>query len=103
MNDKPKLGVGSLSQLVTAVERRLSKYTVVMFLILLAATYGYVLFRISVLVNVQPSDADVTTQAKAAAVPHVDPTAVKQLESLQDNSVNVKSLFNQARSNPFHE
>ena|SRR6266496_2161058 len=103
MNDKPKFGIGSLSLLVVSVERRLSKYTVVLFLLLLAATYGYVLFRISVQVNVQPSDTDITTQAKASAVPHVDPTAVKQLESLQDNSVNVKSLFNQARSNPFHE
>lgn len=104
MNDSAsKFSPKRLQALLATLLRRLSGYAVVLFLLLLVAVYGFVLYRISVLSSVQPSDADVTTQAKASAVPHVDSNAVKQLESLQDNSVSVRTLFNQTRNNPFQE
>jgi hypothetical protein len=63
--------------------------------------YGFLLLRISDLANMQPSQDSVTSQVKAARLPHIDPAVVKQLHSLQDNSVNVQSLFDQVRNNPF--
>src|SRR5262245_5671891 len=102
-DDKPKLSIKALLGVFVKIGRRLSGYAVPLFLLLLVAVYGFVLYKISVLANVQPSDSDVTAQAKASAVPHVDSNAVKQLESLQDNSVSVQTLFNQARRNPFQE
>lgn len=71
------------------------------FVILVVLLYGFVLFRINTLSNAQPSSDSVTSQVRAARVPHIDQAVVKQLESLHDNSVNVQTLFNEARSNPF--
>lgn len=82
---------------------RLGRYAVALFLLLLVAVYGFVLLRVLELRNVQPSDADVTAQVQASVTPHVDPTVVKQMQALQDNSVNVQALFDQARNNPFQE
>ena len=63
--------------------------------------YGFVLLRINSLSNAQPSPESVTSQVKAARVPRIEQSVVNQLESLHDNSVNVQTLFNETRSNPF--
>lgn len=77
------------------------RYSLVLFIVFIALIYGFVLFRIKTLNDIQPSPDAIAAQVKAAQVPHIDETAIKQLQSLQDNSVNVQTLFNEARSNPF--
>lgn len=87
----------------SAILRRLSRFSIWFFVLLLSAVYGLVMFKIITLSTAQPDDSEVASQVKAAAVPHVDPTALKQIQDLQDNSVSVQTLFNQTRSNPFQE
>jgi hypothetical protein len=77
------------------------KYSFLAFLIFVAILYGFVFFRINSLKNTEPSDSDVTSQVQAAHIPRIDQGLVKQLKSLQDNSVSVQTLFNDARNNPF--
>ena len=94
----------NLKAVIPAISKRiknLQPYSFVIFLVFVGLIYGAVLFKINTLRNVEPSANDVSGQVKAAQIPHVDPAVVSQLESLQDNSVSVKSLFDQARSNPF--
>ncbi len=100
MNAK-KLDIQSLKIQAALVVQKARRFSVVGFLVLVAVLYGFVLLRISSLSNAQPSSDSVTSQVKAAQVPHIDQAVVKQLESLHDNSVNVQALFNEARSNPF--
>lgn len=80
---------------------KVKQYSLPAFIILVVAVYGFVLFRISSLQNAQPSDNEVSSQVKAAQVPKIDENTVSQLRSLQDNSVSVETLFNNARNNPF--
>jgi hypothetical protein len=80
---------------------RARHFSFVAFLLLVAVLYGFVLLRINSLSNLQPSPESVTSQVKAARVPHIDQSTVNQLESLQNNSVSVQTLFEEARSNPF--
>ena len=81
----------------------LKRYSFLIFLVFVATLYGFVVFRISSLDNAQPSSDAVSSQVKAAQIPHIDQAVVEQLQSLQDNSVSVKTLFNQARNNPFQQ
>lgn len=83
------------------VINRLRHYSLIIFIVFVSCLYGFLLFRVNSLSNAQPLATDVNEQIKAAAVPHIDQAVVNQLQSLQDNSVNVQSLFDQARSNPF--
>lgn len=80
---------------------QLKRYSIVFFLIFVAILYGMVLLHINSLNTQQPSDQAVSSQVKAANVPHIDQSIVQQIQSLQDNSVSVQSLFDQARNNPF--
>jgi hypothetical protein len=98
-----KLDLKSLPQQLKLVFGAVSRYRVVAFLCFVALIYGFVLLRISTLSSVQPSADAVTVQHNPIKTARIDPDVVKQLQSLQDNSVSVRTLFDEARNNPFQE
>lgn len=98
---KEKPNIKSLAAKGAVALKQVQRYSLVLFLAFVLLLYGFILLRINSLSNVQPSNDAVSSQVKAARIPHIDQTVVKQLQSLQDNSVSVQTLFNQARSNPF--
>ncbi|HET6924431.1 MAG TPA: hypothetical protein VFH39_01205 [Candidatus Saccharimonadales bacterium] len=78
------------------------RYLPVLFVVLLLVIYGFLMMQITALSNPEPPSGSSTPEA-TAQVPRINPALVKQLQSLQDNSTNVKALFDQARQNPFQE
>jgi len=100
---KAKFNVREVSEKAGVILQRVSHYRSVLFLVFVALIYGFVILRINSLSNAQPTNDAINSQVQAAQIPHIDQSVVNQLQSLQDNSVSVKSLFNQARANPFQE
>jgi hypothetical protein len=100
---KQSIDIHALLSSLRLIAPKLLRFTVVFFVLLLAGVYGFVLLRVQTLSNVQPSDADVSAQVKLSATPHINPTVIQQMQALQDNSVSIHALFDQARSNPFQE
>lgn len=94
-----KAALGRMADKLLIVRR----YSFVIFLVFVAGLYGFVLFRIGNLNNAQPTQDAVNSQVQAAQIPHIQPSVVNQLNSLQDNSVSVQALFNQERNNPFQQ
>lgn len=88
------------NKLNNLVERS-KRYRAIGFAILVVVLYGFIALKINSLGNAQPSQDAVDSQVQAARLPRIDQAVVNQLQSLQDNSVNVQALFNQARQNPF--
>jgi hypothetical protein len=86
---------------LSIISRRLHRYSFILFLIIVAALYGFIMLRISSLSNTEPTPDAISSQVQAARIPHIEQSVVNQLQSLQDNSVSVQALFDQARSNPF--
>jgi hypothetical protein len=97
------ISLGSLKTAIVRCGQLIKPYIGVLFFILFAAVYGIVILRISALNSAQPPQSDVDAQVQASPSLHIDANAVKQLETLKDNSVNVQSLFEQDRTNPFQE
>lgn len=100
---KPPANKKSLSESLHMILQRLLQYSVVLFLLFLVAVYGFVAFRIYQAGAAEPTEGAINSGTQQTATPHIDPKVVSQMESLQDRSVNVKTLFDQARSNPFGE
>jgi hypothetical protein len=98
---KEGLNLKKLQSQAMAILQKLQTYSFPVFLVFVGLIYGFVLLRINSLRSVEPSDTAVSSQVQAAQIPHIDESVVNQLESLQDNSVSVQTLFDQARSNPF--
>ncbi len=65
--------------------------------------YLSVVWHIKGLADAEPSNDAETTALAGAHLPKVDPQAISQIQSLEQSSPEVHSLFNQARNNPFQE
>jgi Flp pilus assembly protein CpaB len=89
----------ALAPLLLSKLEPFKRYRIIIFVIFVFGLYGYLILQTSSATGVQPSSAQQTAITKRT--PHIDAATVKQLEQLQDNSVSVKALFNEARSNPF--
>lgn len=96
-------GLKSIPEFLNNLLRRVGRYRIVIFLLAVAAVYGFIFVRINTLGNAQPSAEAIAAQNNPIKKAHIDKSVVKQLESLRDNSVNVQTLFEQARNNPFQE
>lgn len=96
-----KLDKQSLTEAGVKAVSLVSRYAVVLFFVLVAGVYGFVILQINLLSSAQPSQSDIDAQVTTTPVPRIDPKVAGQLEQLKDNSVNVQALFDQARQNPF--
>ena len=79
------------------------RYAPLLFCVFVALIYIFIVYRVQVLNSAEPDSTAVATQSRTAQVPHIDPKVLDQLQNLQDNSVSVQALFNEARANPFQE
>lgn len=80
----------------------LLRFRVVIFLAIVAVVYAFVVFRIHTLSDAQPNQSNIASQTTVPQ-PHIDQATVDKINQLQNNSVSVQALFNQARQNPFQE
>jgi len=97
------LNVSDLGSVAQAAGQKVLHYMWLICLVGVALIYGFLVWRIGVLSNIQPDPNQVSAKLKTVQVPHVDPVALKKIQDLQDNSVSVQTLFSQARDNPFQE
>lgn len=99
-NGDIKLNADSLTAAVGTLGKKVRTYRGFILFLLVATLYGFILWRINVYSN---APAATSNSTQSAARPHIDPATVSKLLSLQDNSVSVQALFDQARQNPFQE
>lgn len=79
------------------------RYVVVICFVVFGAMYGYIIFASGQQASKQPSDAEVNNRFQATKRPKLDDAAAETLRKLSDQNVEVKALFDEARSNPFSE
>lgn len=97
------MNISGLRDKCENILKELFRLRVVLFVALLVILYGFIVWRVNTYVRAEPSPSAVASQADAAKRPTIDPTVVDKVKKLQDNSVNVQTLFDQARHNPFQE
>jgi predicted negative regulator of RcsB-dependent stress response len=79
------------------------KYLVFIFIITVLLVYGYLVFYINTLASQQPDEDAVTERLKTVQRPKIDEDALNKIEQLEDQNIQVQTLFQQARDNPFVE
>lgn len=100
-NKDINLDLKQFPALFSGYARKIAAYRVFLFFLAVATLYGFIVWRINVYSNAPASESEVT--AKTTAQPHIDSDTVQKIQSLQDNSVSVQTLFDNARQNPFQE
>jgi len=79
------------------------KYLGFMFVLVLLGLSGFLVFRINQLSHLEPSEDAVDEKLNASQRPKFDQATLDKIQQLQDQNVQVQSLFQQARDNPFSE
>lgn len=82
---------------------QIMRFRVLLFMVVLLLVYGFMVWRVNVLSTAEPDASAVASKTQSLNTPKVDQATIDKIKQLQDNSVNVQALFDQARNNPFHE
>lgn len=95
------LDLKSLRPAVKKIRQKVYRHITFAAVIMILLAYLLVVVRISQLSSAEPSDDGSPTAA--STIPKINKEAIKQIQELEQNSPEVRSLFNQARNNPFQE
>ncbi len=97
------LSLDSAKKQLSSLVELANRYKAIAFFVIITTLYGFIVWRINVLSTAVPSQEAIAEVESAATQPRINETTIKKMESLQDNSVRVQTLFNDARNNPFEE
>lgn len=68
-----------------------------------AAVYASLILQVNQLHSREPTAGQVSEQLKTIQRPSVDEATLAKIKQLQDQNIQVKALFDQARKDPFAE
>ena len=101
-NGNLNINISDIPAQLGSLVKKVSAYKAFLFFLMVAALYGFIVWRINVFSNA-PAATTSEQGVQAAAQAHVDAATVKKIQSLEDNSVSVQALFDEARQDPFQE
>lgn len=79
------------------------KYITFMFGIVMLLILCFFVFRINQFSRTEPSNDAIDEKLQSVKRLKLDKNVVEKIQQLQDQNVQVQSLFDQARNNPFSE
>jgi hypothetical protein len=93
----------TLGKQLKAAGQKLMSYLGLIVVIVILGMYSFLVFRINNLTTAEPPEDAIAEKLKTVQRPKIDQQVVERVQSLEDNSVEVKALFQEARDNPFSE
>src|SRR5688500_3966536 len=92
--------IKSQVQKLLKLEARHAAFLVIMIIL---AVYLITVWKIGQLATAEPSAEDQANAQTTGKLLRVDEAAIKQIQELEHRNINIQSLFNEARKNPFLE
>lgn len=99
MNEKLKILSKKLEPAVIAAK----KGSGLIFILVFAGIYGFLVLRVQALTQAEPTPDMLAEQLQTIQRPKIDEDAVEKIKQLEDQNIQVQSLFDEARNNPFSE
>ena len=100
---KKKLKLSSFTSKLIALKNVFVKNLSIIFIVLSIGMYSFLVFRINSLLSLEPNKDSLKEKLQTVQRPKIDQLSVTKIQQLQDNSVDVRTLFKDARDNPFQE
>ena len=82
---------------------KIKKFMVPIFLVLVLSVNGFLIYRINQYSSQEPSPEQVSEQQNTIKRIVIDQESIDKILKLQERNIAVKSLFKDARQNPFKE
>ena len=100
---KIKFDLKALLARLQAIQKLVATHVVFAAVIVVLIAYLFMVWKINGFATAEPS-AEATVAAEAhTKIPKVDQKAIQQIQSLENSSPELHSLFDNARNNPFQE
>lgn len=100
---KKTISANKFQDKLLSVLRMFNVHKAFLFFLVAATLYGFIIWRINVLVVSAPAEEDVEVAQQGSKIPVIDQAIINKMQNLKDNSVSVQALFEEARNNPFNE
>ena len=81
----------------------MKRYITFGFVLIVLIIYGYLVFHINTLAAKEPDEDAVTERLKTVQRPRIDDESLQKILQLEGQNIQVQTLFNEARENPFTE
>jgi len=98
-----KLELKDIPAKLIPIINKLRSYLSFIFVLVVLALFAFVILRIRTLVTTEPSQDAVNERLLTGQPVKIDTEAVERIEKLEESNVEVRTLFKQARDNPFEE
>ncbi len=93
----------NLPEKLSPLFRLLAKHVNLIVIIVFALIYCFFLVRINSLAASKPSEEAIIEKMEAVKRPRIDEKAADKMLQLEDQNIQIQTLFNEARQNPFAE
>lgn len=97
------LEVKDIPAKITPYALKLKKYTKLIFFVCLALVFGFLIASINSYSRLEPSEEAIAEKLTKVQRPKIDESALNKIQQLEDQNIEVQTLFKQARDNPFSE
>ena len=97
------IDITAITTKLSTLLKTLKRYTTFSFVIGFLLIYAFLVLRINLLNRREPTDDAVTDKLQSVQRPKIDKDVLGKIQALEDQNVQVQSLFKQARDNPFSE
>ena len=97
------ISLDGLSPKLSKLKKSAARNGFFIYILIVLAAYTFLVVRINLLNRSEPTDEAVAEKLQSVQRPKLEPELLKKIQDLQDQNVEVQSLFKQARDNPFSE
>ena len=102
LETSPKLQEAAQKALHVA-RQVVSRYMLLVLFLPFAAVYAGIVLRINQLSRAEPTSTQLETTLQKTARPSINKDSLAKIQQLQAQNIQVQTLFDQARQNPFSE
>lgn len=81
----------------------LRRFMTLIVIVIFAAMYGYLIVTSGRQASQQPAEAQVNEKFQGVSRPKIDEAVAERLKQLEDQNIETKAIFEEARNNPFSE
>ena len=79
------------------------RHNVTLFIVFFLGIYSLLIYQINIYINSEPSAQQLDEQISKSGKISIDQESIDRLLELEEQNIEVKTLFEQARDNPFNE
>lgn len=95
--------VKDLPAKLTPLLQLAKKYLTFIFIVTVLIVYAFLIFFINTLASEQPDEDAVAERLKTVSRPKINEETLVKIKQLEDQNIQVQTLFQDARDNPFTE